>query len=181
MKSYTRISHLFVCLLAVIMTGCGINSLRSTGSGRYSSTDGIDPFDFGDEFSEETIQSNISDSRDSGSIDSSIPYNGDPLSVNSGQSGNYLTNLPADSNTYKVGYSVQIGVFEVEDSEEAEIMKDRALRRVTLPVYNEYITPFYRVRVGDFLQRSEAEGWVKILKDKGFRDARWVRTNINSQ
>ena len=178
MNTNAWISHFLVCLLTIIMAGCGINSLKSTGSGRNNSTDNIDPFDFGDEFLEKTIQSNRPDSRDSGSIDTSIPYSGAPLNRNTEQSGAYLTNLPTDSNADKVGYSVQLGVFE--DRDEAERMENRAIRRVALPVYNEYITPFYRVRVGDFSQRSEAEEWVKILKDESFREARWVRTNINS-
>jgi len=41
-------------------------------------------------------------------------------------------------------------------------------------VYVEFEPPFYRVRVGDFQTRKEAESFVKVLQDLGFRGSFWV-------
>ncbi|MFC1528833.1 SPOR domain-containing protein [Candidatus Latescibacterota bacterium] len=46
-------------------------------------------------------------------------------------------------------------------------------------VYLEFETPFYRLQVGDFTTKADAEKHVKILKDKGFKESLWVITKIN--
>ena len=75
------------------------------------------------------------------------------------------------------GYRVQIGIFDNQES--AERLRRSARSKADLNVYVEFDTPFYRVRVGDFTTKADAEKYVKILKDKGFQESLWVIKKIN--
>ena len=104
-----------------------------------------------------------------------IPEN---ITNNLPSSKSSITSKPG-SKVSRTGYRVQIGAFE--DKDRADKMKTSALSKIDLPVYVEYLTPFFRVRVGDFTEKSEAEECVKFLKEMGFKEALWVYTNINTQ
>ena len=75
------------------------------------------------------------------------------------------------------GYRVQI--FAFESMERAEAAAQEARIRVDLPVYVEYIPPYYKVRVGDFLIREEAEKVRNQLRLSGYPDAFLVETLVN--
>jgi len=60
-------------------------------------------------------------------------------------------------------------------------MADYARSKVDLKVYVVYEVPFYRVRLGDFQTRTEAEKHVKILKEMGFKESLWIPSKINIQ
>ncbi len=85
---------------------------------------------------------------------------------------NKVTSIPANTIQWSKA---------MEACNNADKMAESALSKTALPIYVEYITPFYRVRVGDFTERSEAEECVKLLKEKGFSGALWVYANINTQ
>jgi len=74
------------------------------------------------------------------------------------------------------GYRIQIGIDE--DKDRMEKLAERARMETDLRVYLEYEAPFYRVRVGDFRTRDEAERYIRILKSKGFKDSLWVMSEI---
>jgi cell division septation protein DedD len=75
------------------------------------------------------------------------------------------------------GYRVQIGIDD--NKERMENLVQYARSRVDYPVYLEFEPPFYRVRVGDFRTREEAEQCVRRLKSDGFENALWVMSAIN--
>jgi len=76
------------------------------------------------------------------------------------------------------GYRVQI--FAFESMERAEAAAEEARIRLDLPVYVEYVPPFYKVRVGDFIEREEAERIRDKLRLTGYPDAFLVETLIKS-
>lgn len=78
------------------------------------------------------------------------------------------------------GYRVQI--FAFSSKERAENAKKEAEQILSLPVYIEYdpsIDGPYKVRVGDFLLREEAERYKEKLRQEGYPDAFIVETQIN--
>jgi cell division protein FtsN len=66
-----------------------------------------------------------------------------------------------------------------EEQKSAETRAEEARVKVGMNVYVEFEPPFYRVRVGDFKTRKEAEQYVKILQNYGFRGAFWVMKQIS--
>ncbi len=68
-------------------------------------------------------------------------------------------------------YRVQI--FTSRLFNEAETEKKLANEIFNLPVYLDYEVPYYKLRVGDFLTRNEAEAMVSEIKNIGYRSA-WV-------
>jgi hypothetical protein len=77
------------------------------------------------------------------------------------------------------GYRVQI--FASSTNEGAEKIASEARFKFTERVYVEYDAPYYKVRVGDYKNRSDAE----ILKQKainvGYSDAWIAQTEVNAQ
>ncbi len=78
-----------------------------------------------------------------------------------------------------ISYRVQIGMFNTMD--EAKTFAESARAKTEYPVYLAYKPPFYRVRVGDFNRKGDAEKCVQILRQKGFRDARYVFKQMDSE
>jgi len=184
MNKFLSLTIFFISIFTLILTGCGIGIIESRGYEADELINTIDPFDFGDEFLQQTLKNNNSETGENTS-DKPIPYSQidtDIISTNNEndfQSGESSISIYPDSTVSRSGYRVQIGAFE--DKNNADKMAGSALSKTDLPIYVEYITPFYRVRVGDFTEKSEAEKCVKLLKDKGFKEALWVYTNINTQ
>ena len=85
----------------------------------------------------------------------------------------------ADENNSTAAYRVQIGIFD--NRIDAYKLAETARSKIDYSVYVVYIAPFYRVRVGDFVRKSDAEECVVFLKQKGFSDSRYVYKYIISQ
>lgn len=182
MKKYVVFAIILSCIAMMIFSGCS----RAVKSGDRISRDmdyEVDPFDYGDEFLHltEKRQDSEAGKLKSGKDDSdknkisSIP----PDYLNN-QDKRSSTDVPEQgSNMNILGYRVQIGAFE--NKENAEKTAESARLKFDLPVYITYQAPFYRVRIGDFVEKREAEIYVKEVKEKGFSDARWVPTSINTQ
>ena len=85
----------------------------------------------------------------------------------------------ANENNSVATYRVQIGIFDIRV--DAYKLAESARSKIDYPVYVVYIPPFYRVRVGDFVRKSDAEECVVFLKQKGFSDSRYVYKDIISQ
>ncbi len=75
-----------------------------------------------------------------------------------------------------MGYRVQI--FATLKKEKAQYIASRARKVLSRPVYVEYIPPFYKVRVGDFRNREDAEEYRDYLRANGYPDAFVVETEI---
>jgi hypothetical protein len=76
-------------------------------------------------------------------------------------------------------FRVQIGI--VDTQAEADNLAKSVRTKTDYPVYVEYIVPFYRVQVGDFVRKSDAEKCVEFLKKKGYSDSRYIFKIDNSQ
>ncbi len=76
-----------------------------------------------------------------------------------------------------VGYRVQICA--VTDEQKARVIQQEAiLNFIDENVYLKYDAPYYKVRIGDFLTRRDAEQFKKIVISRGFNDAWVVRTKV---
>jgi len=75
-----------------------------------------------------------------------------------------------------MGYRVQI--FATLKKENAQRVANKAKKVLSKPVYIEYIPPFYKVRVGDFKNRQDAEEYKEYLRANGYPDAFVVETEI---
>ena len=170
-------------MLILTLPGCSIGTMESREQKLNEMVNSIDPFDFGDEFLHDTTGSKDSESTESNSIkvnsNARIHADTDSSSYkNNQQLRDSMTTPYSDLTVEGFGYRVQIGAFEYKEN--AEEVKNFARSKTDLPIYVVYIAPFYRVRVGDFAENSEAEKCVELLKDNGFSDARWVHTQINA-
>ncbi|TDI88028.1 MAG: SPOR domain-containing protein [Caldithrix sp.] len=75
------------------------------------------------------------------------------------------------------GYRIQI--IQTTDPEEARNVERDAILRFDEEVYRVFDPPFYKVRVGDFVNWNDAEKVQKVAIRRGFRDAWVIRTKIN--
>lgn len=69
------------------------------------------------------------------------------------------------------GFRVQ--VFSGIDGDRARRLKEELENKIESPVFLEFEAPQYKVRVGSFRLRSEANEHCQILRTEGYRDA-WV-------
>lgn len=79
--------------------------------------------------------------------------------------------------TIGTGYRIQI--IQTTDPEEARNVERDAILRFDEEVYRVFDPPFYKVRVGDFVNWNDAEKVQKVAIRRGFRDAWVIRTKIN--
>ncbi|HAF08420.1 MAG: SPOR domain-containing protein [bacterium] len=68
-----------------------------------------------------------------------------------------------------VEYKVQI--FATYDETKANKVRDEAKGKFTEEVYVEYIPPYYKVRIGHFKTKEEADSYRDLVKEKGYSDA----------
>jgi cell division protein FtsN len=83
---------------------------------------------------------------------------------------------PAPAGDYRLGYRLQI--LATTDRARAEAVRSEAEARFGLPCYVEYEESLYKVRVGDFLDRSDAHEYLDILREKGYHDSWVVGTTV---
>jgi hypothetical protein len=83
----------------------------------------------------------------------------------------------AVEDTLVTGYRIQI--IQTTDAEEAKNVQKDAILRFNDDVYRVFDPPFYKVRVGNFLNWYDAEKIQKLAIQKGYRDAWVVRTKVN--
>ena len=69
------------------------------------------------------------------------------------------------------GYRVQI--FAAADELAARVLEDEARFQFDVPVYLSYGPPNYKIRVGNYIDKNEADEVRKAARRKGYRDA-WV-------
>ncbi len=71
-----------------------------------------------------------------------------------------------DPREFTPGWRVQISASETMGG--AEAVRKEAVKQASEPVYIEYEPPYYKVRVGDFLSKAEAESMATRLRAEGF-------------
>jgi len=166
----------------VTIVGCGIGGLESKDRLIRNEGEDIDPFHYGDEFAQENFNDQLPYKSEQDE------HSGLMQGINPGDKTTVLdtkgrqTDSKIQSETLLsdgLGYRIQIGNFE--DKVKADTMADYARSKVDLEVYVVFEVPFYRVRLGDFSKRTEAEKYIKILKDMGFKESLLIRTKINIQ
>ena len=165
--------------LAIGGAGCGVGGVSR--SGHRGMIEEIVPFDYGDEFALPDSGNDHpggagNDARAKKAPPGSAKSDGaQPAgSVKAGPQEPLKTTESTEADQHADGalYRVQIGVFE--DQKAAEVRAGEARSKVSENVYVEFEPPFYRVRVGDFKTRKEAEQFAKIMQNNGFRGAFWV-------
>lgn len=91
--------------------------------------------------------------------------------------------LPARADTaasgeVMIGYRIQI--LQTENAREARDAQKEAIFRLDADAYLSYNSPYYKVRIGDFATRHEAEDFMRIVMTRGYPGAWIVRTRINA-
>ncbi len=77
------------------------------------------------------------------------------------------------------GYRIQIAALSNQD-EAMDIRKEAMLKFANQEVYLIFDPPYYKIRVGDFLTRYDAEKLQKEAIKMGYKDAWIVRTKVKS-
>jgi len=82
-----------------------------------------------------------------------------------------------DSIMVQRGYRVQI--VSTQDVDQAEIVADRAMEFFNQPVYIVFESPYYKVRVGDFLSDLDALDVERKARQNGYPGAWIVPSDVN--
>ena len=175
-----------ICVMILVASGCASIDTAFRTDDRKKGIDEIDPFDYGDEFentgrikTDRTPGGGDRESGAQGRIETGEPETTMPGEANAGRSQKSGISFYTDPSWNNASYQVQVGVYENRDN--ADAMVRRIKSQFDLPVDIIYNPPFYRVRVGNFIEKSEAEKYVHLFRNKGFTDARWVHANISEQ
>lgn len=75
-----------------------------------------------------------------------------------------------------LGYRVQISAFKNKTAADQEASRAKLI--LDKYVYVEYIMPYYKLRVGNFLTKSDATSYINQVVNKGFKGAFIVETAI---
>ena len=183
MKLYVRSRKLCLIAAFLVLAGCGSGMIETGGavSGRNGMNEEIDPFDLGDEFAIAQQAQASGETSTSGTVpdgnspaSSAIP----PATGRTGGDTVQTLRLPVPDDDI-MGFRVQIDMFSSES--EAQQCARKAELKFAERVYIVYQPPFFRVRIGDFETKEEADNYVKKLKNAGYKKSRWIRTTINTQ
>jgi cell division septation protein DedD len=180
-KMYNFIGVFIICAL-ILNTGCGMSGVALPN--RQSAAEDIDPFEYGDEFAgKAAIKDSTRGSVEAKSKTVAVPLKQEKkiqtTDVSRTEEKTPVNTASSAQSTNSFEYRVQIGIFE--DRKSADKCREEALSKVAMNVYIEFEAPFYRVRVGDFKTRKEAEMNVKVMQDYGFKGAFWVIKNVANQ
>jgi len=93
-----------------------------------------------------------------------------------GQEPSTTQRAPADTTQPVPGYRVQLTA--TTDEQTARAIFREAMLKFPESVYFVYENPYYKVRVGDYVSRAEAEALQQRAVDRGFPDAWVVRTTV---
>jgi len=76
-----------------------------------------------------------------------------------------------NTTTQNVVSEYKVQIFATYDEAKAYKVRDEAKAKFTEDVYVEYIPPYYKVRIGHFKLKEEADRFRDIVKEKGYSDA----------
>ncbi len=74
------------------------------------------------------------------------------------------------------GYRIQVLTTKI--ASEAESLRNTIAPMISDSIHITYEVPNYKVRIGDFINRREAEDLQVVIKDLGYRSAWIVRTRV---
>jgi hypothetical protein len=100
-------------------------------------------------------------------------------SINESSSDLKIKNTENKENQQTDGFRVQL--LATKDIESATIEKKEAefaFVEDSVVVYIEFDSPYYKIRVGDFQNRSKADELKRIARDKGYTTSWIVKTKI---
>lgn len=83
----------------------------------------------------------------------------------------------ASEDSMVTGYRVQL--VQTTDPEEAREVQREAILKFNEEVYRTFDPPFYKVRVGDFVNWYDAEKLQKLAIERGFKEAWVIRTKVH--
>jgi hypothetical protein len=87
-----------------------------------------------------------------------------------------LRNAAPGSGDYHYGFRIQI--YATRDLEKARNVAESARQLFNEKTYIEYQEPLYKVRIGDYPTREQAERMLYKVTSSGFEDAWLVETTI---
>ena len=91
-----------------------------------------------------------------------------------------LTSGSASAAEDSVGNGYRIQLVQTEDNEEAKnIQRDALLSFSDQEVYSVFDPPFYKVRIGDFVNWHDAEKLQQVAIQKGYKDAWIIPSKVN--
>jgi len=171
--------------LTVEIGGCGAGSVQPHEQ-PVIRVEKIDPFEFGDEFAYRTKGIGVETFTEDQAAGIDIPSSREKLkkiTVSPTEIPSAAPVEPERPDERRQGegitvYRVQIGIFE--EQKYAEQRAEEARSKVDDKVYIDFEPPFYRVRVGDFKTRKEAQEYVKILQNLGFHGSFWIMKNAET-
>ncbi len=99
----------------------------------------------------------------------------EPANINSLLKNNIISDSSGANQTV-MGFRVQIA--STRDEQEARIIKRNAILLFQENVYMSFDDPYYKVRVGDFISRYDANRVHEKVIEKGFPDSWVVRSEI---
>lgn len=148
-----RISYLVVPLFALWAWGCG--------SSKETKTEKDDTQDFIHTYEKTFTPSDYDQSPPGEKVEKK----------ESTKPGNESSAAPAEAELAP-GFRVQVNF--TENVEQANKIKDEVSAILAdQPVYVVFETPYYKVRVGNFLTRPEANLTLRTLVERGYKDA-WI-------
>lgn len=183
MKLYMRTRELclIAAFLSVVSCSSGMIETGTAVSGRSGMKEEIDPFDLGDEFAIAQKAQASGETNTSAAVPDGSSPSTNENHRNSGRTGEdtvQTLRLPVPDEDV-MGFRVQIDMFSSES--EAQQFSRKVELKFAERVYTVYQPPFFRVRIGDFETKEEADNYVKKLKKAGYKKSRWIRTTINTQ
>ncbi|MBX7151599.1 SPOR domain-containing protein [bacterium] len=75
-----------------------------------------------------------------------------------------------------MGYRIQI--FTTKDYYEAIAQRDEAIKKFTEEVYLDFEQPYYKVRIGNFTDKTAADEIKEFAKSVGYLDAWVIQTRV---
>jgi hypothetical protein len=88
--------------------------------------------------------------------------------------------VTVDASADSIGNGYRVQIYQNEDREEAkEVQRDAILRFADHEVYPLFDPPYYKIRIGDFLNWHDAEKLQSLAIQKGFKDAWIIPTKVN--
>lgn len=183
MKLYVCTRELCIVVAFLGLAGCssGMIETGTVVSGRSGMKEEIDPFDLGDEFAIAQQAQSFGETKSSAAVpERNLPVTTENPAVTgrTGEDTVQILRLPLPDEDV-MGFRVQIDMFSNES--EAQQCARKAELKFAERVYIVYQPPFFRVRIGDFETKEEADNYVKKLKNAGYTKSLWIRTTINTQ
>ncbi len=156
-------SWILVGLVVGLFAGCGSQKGVRKGGGRMEPKHGIVREDF-DPLTLKEKELKIKTIR---SVEAKSDYDDSLLKGIGGEN---------ELNREISGYRVQICAVAIEDT--ARSIQRDAIIKFNENVYLTFDSPYYKVRIGDFKTRYEAEQFQKLAIKRGFPEAWIIKTTI---